>query len=104
MLVKKDTGNDTFAAQYYILYAKFSQILGVLWDFHHLFGSRNGPTTGILRTVRHVYRSVWPAREAKPCFGAALERCVHDYETRLYICMIIVFNTICLWHVESQFL
>ena len=48
----------------YISYAKFSQILEVLWDFHRLFGSRNSPTTGILHTVRHVYRSVWPAREA----------------------------------------
>ena len=32
-------------------------------------------------TVRHVYRSVWPAREAKPRFGAALARSAHDCET-----------------------
>ena len=32
--------------------------------------------------IRHVYRSVWPAREAKPRFGAALERSAHDCETR----------------------
>ena len=56
----------------YISYAKFSQILEVLRDFHRLFGSRNSPTTGILHTIRHVYRSVWPTREAKPRFGAAL--------------------------------
>ena len=31
----------------YISYAKFSQILGVLWDFHRLFGSKNSPTTVI---------------------------------------------------------
>ena len=31
----------------YISYAKFSQILGVLWDFHRLFRSRNSPTTVI---------------------------------------------------------
>ena len=30
-----------------------------------------------------VYRSVWPAREAKPRFGAAHGRAAHDYETRL---------------------
>ena len=28
-------------------YAKFSQTLEVLGDFHRLFGSRNSPTTGI---------------------------------------------------------
>ena len=28
--------------------------------------------------IRHVYRSVWPAREAKPRFGATLERSAHD--------------------------
>ena len=68
----------------YISYAKFLQILEVLRDFHRLFGSRNSPTTGILHTVRHVYRSVWPAREAKPRFGTTLERSAHDYETRLF--------------------
>ena len=36
-------------------------------------------------TVRHVYRSVWPAREAKPRFGAALARSAHDCETRLFL-------------------
>ena len=47
-------------------------ILEVLRDFHRLFGPRNSPTTGILRTIRHVYRSMWPAREDKTRFGAAL--------------------------------
>ena len=28
--------------------------------------------THFFHTVRHVHRSVWPAREAKPRFGAAL--------------------------------
>ena len=34
-------------------------------------------------TIRHVYRSVWPAREAKPRFGATLVRSAHDCETHL---------------------
>ena len=33
-------------------------------------------------TTRY-YRSVWAARQAKPRFGAALERSAHDCETRL---------------------
>ena len=55
----------------YILYAKFSQFLEVCQDC--LFGSRNSATNSIFRTIRHVYRSVWPTREAKPHSGAALE-------------------------------
>ena len=43
-------------------------------------GSRNSRTTGILHATRHVYRSVRPAREAKPRFGATH---AHDYETGL---------------------
>ena len=35
-------------------------------------------------TIRHVYRSEWPARKAKPRFGATLVRSEHDCETRLY--------------------
>ena len=53
------------AVLHYISCAKLSQILEVLRDLHRLFGSRNRPTTSILYTIRHVYRSVWPAREAK---------------------------------------
>ena len=53
-------------------HAKLLHILEVFLDFHCLFGSRNSPTTGILHTIRRVYRSVWPAREAKPHFGAVL--------------------------------
>ena len=34
-------------------------------------------------TMRHVYRSVWHAREAKPHFGATLIRSAHDCETRV---------------------
>ena len=33
-------------------------------------------------TARHVYRSVWPAREAKPRFGVMLVRSAHDCESR----------------------
>ena len=69
----------------YILYAKLEQILEVLWDFHRLFGSRNSPTTGTLHTIHHVYRSMWPSREAKPRFGAALICSTHEYETCLFI-------------------
>ena len=57
----------------------------VLRNFYRLFGSNNSPTTGILHTFRHVYRSVWPTREDKSRFGALLERSAHDYETRLYV-------------------
>ena len=60
----------------YISYAKFSQILEALREFHRV--SRNSPTTSILHTVRYVYRSVWPARETKLRFGTALERSAHD--------------------------
>ena len=34
-------------------------------------------------TIRHVYRSVWPAKEVKPRFGATLVRSAHDCETGL---------------------
>ena len=67
-----------------ISYAKFSKkFLEVLRDFHRLFGSRKILPTSILHTVRHVHRSVWPAREAKPRFGDALDSSAHDCETRL---------------------
>ena len=72
-----------YAVLRYISHAKFLLILEVLRDFHRLFKSRNSRTTGILHTIRHVYKSVWPAREAKPRFGAALERSAQDCETRL---------------------
>ena len=82
----------------YILYAKFSQILEVLRDFHHLFGSRNSPTTGILHTIRHVYRSVWRPKEAKPRFGprsnvlrmiVKLARWLDDLESWLTVTYIV---------------
>ena len=34
-------------------------------------------------TIRHVDRSVWPARKAKPRFGATLAHTAHDFETGL---------------------
>ena len=40
--------------------------------------------------IRHVYRSVWPAREAKPRFDAALVRSAHDCETRF----LVLFNLV----------
>ena len=62
----------------HISYAKLEQILEVIWDFDRLFRSRKSPTTSILLTTRHVYRSVWLAREAKPRSGATLVRSAHD--------------------------
>ena len=35
--------------------------------------------------IRHVYGSVWSATEAKPHFGAALDRSAHDCGTHLLI-------------------
>ena len=90
MSVEKDAGNGACVVLRYISYAKFSQVLEVLQDFHRLFGSRKSPTTGILHTIRHVYRSVWPAREAKPRFGAALERSAHDFETGLFTSKVVL--------------
>ena len=79
------------AVLHYILYTEFSK----LWDFHRLFGSKNSPTTGIVHTIRHIYRSMWPAREAKPRFGVALECDSHDCKTHLYSlnCMVKHFNS-----------
>ena len=42
-----------------------------------------------LHTIRHVNRSVWLAREAKPRSGAGLERSTHDYETPLLSSIIV---------------
>ena len=87
-----------------ISYAKFSQILEVLRDFHRLFGTRNSPTTGILLIIDHVYRSVWPAREAKPRFGAALVRSAHDCSlivSLLVICSAKVSTLACLVIISS---
>ena len=38
----------------------------------------------LLPYYRHVCRSVWPAREAKPRFGAVLECSAHQHETCLF--------------------
>ena len=57
------------------LYFVRSQILEVLWNFHRPLDPETVELLAFdLHTVRHVYRSVWPARETKPRFGAALER------------------------------
>ena len=32
---------------------------------------------------------MWPAREAKPRFGTALERSAHDRETRLFLALFL---------------
>ena len=56
--IKRRKCHVCYAALCCILYAKFSQILEVLLDFHRLFESRNSPSTGILHAIRHVYRSV----------------------------------------------
>ena len=36
----------------------------VLRGFYRLFVSRISPTIGILYTIHHAYRSMWPAKEA----------------------------------------
>ena len=41
------------------------------------------PGIHFFHTIRYVYRSVWPTREAKPRFGAALVCSAHDCETCL---------------------
>ena len=66
-------GNGTFTVLYCAIFRtpsfrKSSKFFGTSIASR----SRNSPTTGILHTIRHVYRSVWPARGAKPHFGAAL--------------------------------
>ena len=35
-------------------------------------------------TIRHIYRSVWPATEAKPRFGTAFVGSAHDCEIRYF--------------------
>ena len=88
MKLEKNAGNGilgTFAPLHCAIFRtpRFCKSLFGIWDFLCLFGSRNSRTTGILHTTRHVYKSVWSAREAKPRFGTALERSEHDRETRL---------------------
>ena len=79
----------------YISYAKFHKSLK-FFGTSITSGSRNSPTTGILHTIRHVYRSVWPAREAKPRFGAVLEHSAHDCET----CLLVYFCPLDLEHCD----
>ena len=45
-------------------------------------------------TICHVYRCVWPAREAtcKPHSGAPLKRSVHDCETHVLFLLFICFS------------
>ena len=76
---EKNAGNGKFA----VLYCAIFRTPSFCKSSPRLFRSRNSPTTGILHTIRHVYRNVWLAREVKPRFGAALERSAHDYETGL---------------------
>ena len=42
-------------------------------------------------TIRHVYRSVWPAR-LSPRFGAALIRSAHDCATRLFHVLVFILD------------
>ena len=73
---EKNVGNGMSSVLYCAIFSSPSSM-------HCFFGSRNSPTTGILHTFCHVYRSVCPAREAKLCFGAALECSVHDCKNLL---------------------
>ena len=59
----------TFAAMYCAIFRtpSFRKSLKFLWtSIAFLDPERNS------RNYRHVYRRVWPAREVKPHFGAAL--------------------------------
>ena len=82
--------NVCFAVLHYISYAMFSQILEVLQGFHRLFGLRNSRTTSILHTICHAYRSVWPTREVRPRFGAALQHSAHDCEAGLLLLLLLL--------------
>ena len=68
-----------YAVLRYISYAKFLLIREVLRDFHRLFKSRNSPTTSILHTVRHVYRSVCPPEKL------SLALVLHSYILRMIV-------------------
>ena len=82
----QNTGNDTFSVLYC---ARFC-----IPSFHksvELFGTSIAsldpetvelPAFSILSAM--FYRSVWPAREAKPHSDAMLECSVHDCETCLF--------------------
>ena len=78
-----------YAVFRYIPYAKFSKTLEVLRTFRLFVRNKKQSTYRQLHTIRHVNRSVWLAREAKPRSGAALERSTHDYETPLLISIIV---------------
>ena len=72
--------------------AKFSQIPEALQDSHRLFGSRNSPTTGILHTIRHVYRSVWPAEK--------LSLALVQRSNVLRMIVKLGFSSFCIFHTE----
>ena len=73
MSVEKHAGNGTFVALYYAMFCTPSFRKSLKFFGTSIISldpdSRNSPTTGILHSIRHVYRSVWPAGEAKPRFG-----------------------------------
>ena len=72
--------------------------LAITWRTKYKFSAANMPFFFLFfftdiyffHTLRHVYRSVWPVREAKPRFGVALVRSAHDYGARLLSILLTV--------------
>ena len=44
-------------------------------------------------TIRHVCKSMWPTREAKPHFGVVLVGSVHDCETHLFLSCLMLLSS-----------
>ena len=84
MSVEKHTGNGTFAGWYFVHQFftspwSSSGLPSPLWIQKQL----NYQQLCVL--IHHVCRSMWPAREAKPCFATTLKRSAHDCETSLLL-------------------
>ena len=73
MSVKKPARNGAFAVLYCAIFRtpNFGKSLKFFGTSDASLDTETVQLT-ILHTIRHVYRSVWSAREAKPRFGAAL--------------------------------
>ena len=94
---KKTAGNGTFAALYCAIFGTpgfckssmffETSIASLDKKQQQQQQQQTVQIPAILHTVHHVYRSVWPAREAKPRFDAALVCSAHDCESRFFCFM-----------------